>query len=162
MLRQRDDTSDAIGAAALAPEEEGPAGSRNGGRGASKWGWQGMAESRLTQLVVLGNVPSRITCAKTLVMSLWAVPDRETRELMVGFYKNILSGKLNRAQALRQAALTQMQDLYRPALPADQVISLAALTAQIPDRGEDVVRCDRWYSNVCRGKRQKPRPGMSE
>ena len=58
MLRQRDDTSDAIGAAALAPEEEGPAGSRNGGwRGASKWGWQGMAESRLTQLVVLGNVP---------------------------------------------------------------------------------------------------------
>ena len=121
MLRQRDDTSDAIGAAALAPEpgfftaklvksakgdetegfvlgrrsrivlaptgdmardplrslgfssrasralrfncivraeDEGPAGSRNGGwRGASKWGWQGMAESSLTQLVVLGNVP---------------------------------------------------------------------------------------------------------
>jgi hypothetical protein len=57
MLRQRDDTSDGIGAAALAPEEEGPAGSRNGGwRGVSKWSWQGMAESRLTQLVVLGNV----------------------------------------------------------------------------------------------------------
>jgi hypothetical protein len=31
MLRQRDDPSDASGAAALAPEEEGPAGSRNGG-----------------------------------------------------------------------------------------------------------------------------------
>ena len=45
MLRQRDETSDASGAAAFAPEEEGPAGSRNGGwRGASKWGWQGMAE----------------------------------------------------------------------------------------------------------------------
>jgi hypothetical protein len=58
MLRQRDDPSDASGAAALAPEDEGPAGSRNGGwRGASKWGWQGMAELRLTQLVVLGRVP---------------------------------------------------------------------------------------------------------
>ena len=57
MLRQRDDPSDAIGAAALAPEEADPAGSRNGGwRGASRWGWQGMAESRPTQLVVLGNV----------------------------------------------------------------------------------------------------------
>ena len=47
--------------------------------------------------------------AKSLVMSLWAVPDRETRELMVAFYQNILSGKMNRAQALRQAALSQMQ-----------------------------------------------------
>ena len=57
MLRQRDDTSDALGAAALTPEEEGPAGSRKGGwRGASKWGRQGMAESRLPPLVVLGNV----------------------------------------------------------------------------------------------------------
>ena len=63
MLRQRDDPSDALGAAALAPEEEGPAGSRNGGwRGASRWGWQGMAESRLTQLVVLGNVPHYGRC----------------------------------------------------------------------------------------------------
>ena len=58
MLRQRDDTSDAIGGGGLAPEDEGPAGSRDGGwRGASKWGWQGMAESRLTPLVVLGPVP---------------------------------------------------------------------------------------------------------
>jgi len=46
--------------------------------------------------------------AKSLVMSLWAVPDRETQELMVGFYTNMLSGKMNRAQALRQAALSQM------------------------------------------------------
>ena len=42
-------------------------------------------------------------------MSLWAVPDRETQELMVAFYTNLLSGKMNRAQALRQAALSQMQ-----------------------------------------------------
>jgi len=42
-------------------------------------------------------------------MSLWSVPDRETRELMVMFYKNIKSGKLNRCQALREAALKQMK-----------------------------------------------------
>jgi CHAT domain-containing protein/Tfp pilus assembly protein PilF len=44
--------------------------------------------------------------AKSLVMSMWSVPDKETTELMVEFYKNILSAKMNRCQALRQAALT--------------------------------------------------------
>ncbi|MCP4396518.1 MAG: CHAT domain-containing protein [bacterium] len=47
--------------------------------------------------------------AKGLVMSLWAVPDKETQELMVQFYNNILSGKMARCQALRQAVLHQMQ-----------------------------------------------------
>ncbi len=46
---------------------------------------------------------------KSLVMSMWQVPDQETKELMVEFYKNYLSGKLNRSQALRQAALKQIQ-----------------------------------------------------
>jgi len=46
---------------------------------------------------------------KSLVMSMWSVPDRETKELMVEFYKNVLSEKVNRCQALRQAALKQMQ-----------------------------------------------------
>jgi hypothetical protein len=58
MLRPRGDTNDAIGAAALTPGDWGLAGSREGGRwGASRWGWENMAELRLTQLVVLGNVP---------------------------------------------------------------------------------------------------------
>jgi CHAT domain-containing protein len=47
--------------------------------------------------------------AKSLVMSMWEVPDRETKELMVCFYKNLQSGKMNRAEALRNAALKQRQ-----------------------------------------------------
>ena len=47
--------------------------------------------------------------AKSLVMSLWAIPDKETAELMVAFYKNIVSGKMNRCRALRRAALNEME-----------------------------------------------------
>jgi CHAT domain-containing protein/tetratricopeptide (TPR) repeat protein len=42
--------------------------------------------------------------AKTLVMSLWKVPDQQTQELMVDFYQRILKGQ-PRAEALRQAQL---------------------------------------------------------
>jgi tetratricopeptide (TPR) repeat protein/CHAT domain-containing protein len=40
--------------------------------------------------------------ARTLVMSLWKVPDEQTQELMVDFYTRILHGK-PRAEALREA-----------------------------------------------------------
>ncbi|NQU15796.1 MAG: CHAT domain-containing protein [Desulfobacteraceae bacterium] len=47
--------------------------------------------------------------ARSLIMSLWQVPDRETSELMEEFYRNVLKRKMNRCQALRQAALKQMK-----------------------------------------------------
>jgi CHAT domain-containing protein len=42
--------------------------------------------------------------ARTLVMSLWKVPDEPTRELMEDFYARLLAGQA-RAEALRQAQL---------------------------------------------------------
>ncbi len=42
--------------------------------------------------------------AKTLVMSLWKVPDQQTQELMTDFYRRILAGE-PRAAALREAQL---------------------------------------------------------
>lgn len=47
--------------------------------------------------------------AKSIVMSLWSVPDRETKELMEEMYRQISSGKVNRAEALRRAALNEMK-----------------------------------------------------
>lgn len=49
--------------------------------------------------------------AKGLVMSLWSIPDEETKELMTIFYKNLQAGSMNRAQALRQAALQEMTNV---------------------------------------------------
>jgi len=49
----------------------------------------------------------------SVVVSLWAVPDAPTADLMVDFYKEISDGK-DKAQALRQAMLNTMQDHPEP------------------------------------------------
>jgi len=45
---------------------------------------------------------------KTLVMSLWKVPDDQTQELMEDFYRRVLEGQ-PRAEALREAQLAMKQ-----------------------------------------------------
>lgn len=56
----------------------------------------------LSRALIIAGVPS-------VVVSLWAVPDAPTAELMVEFYRNFQERKLDKAQALRQAMLTIMK-----------------------------------------------------
>ncbi len=51
--------------------------------------------------------------AKTLIMSLWKVPDMQTRGLMVDFYQRILAGQ-SRADALREAQLAMKMRYPHP------------------------------------------------
>jgi len=51
--------------------------------------------------------------AKTLVMSLWKVPDEPTKELMIDFYTRILKGE-PRAEALRKAQLALKEKYPHP------------------------------------------------
>ncbi len=49
-----------------------------------------------------------IAGARNVLLSLWQVPDRETRELMIRFYRELLSGK-SKAEALRNAELSERE-----------------------------------------------------
>jgi CHAT domain-containing protein len=51
--------------------------------------------------------------AQTLVMSLWKVPDEQTKDLMVDFYKRLLDSK-PRAEALREAQLAMKEKYPNP------------------------------------------------
>lgn len=51
--------------------------------------------------------------AKTVVMSLWSVPSKETTELMTSFYKFMSEGK-TKAEALRQAKMDLMKKKPNP------------------------------------------------
>ncbi|NER51358.1 MAG: CHAT domain-containing protein, partial [Symploca sp. SIO1A3] len=61
----------------------------------------------LSRSLIAAGVPS-------LVVSLWKVPDHATQELMVEFYTNLYEGKLDKAQALRQAMLTMLDEGENP------------------------------------------------
>jgi CHAT domain-containing protein/tetratricopeptide (TPR) repeat protein len=52
--------------------------------------------------------------AKTLVISLWKVPDAQTQELMTNFYKHLRAG-VSRAEALRKAQIALKRDYPEPA-----------------------------------------------
>lgn len=56
----------------------------------------------------------KIAGAKTLVMSLWQVPDYQTQELMTEFYKKFLNEKLPARQALRAAQDEMRRRHYEP------------------------------------------------
>ena len=50
----------------------------------------------------------------SLIVSLWAVPDAPTAQLMTEFYTNWRDRKLDKAQALRQAMLTTLKTHPNP------------------------------------------------
>jgi len=56
----------------------------------------------LSRSLISAGIPS-------IIVSLWAVPDASTAELMTEFYRNFYERKLDKAQALRSAMLTTMQ-----------------------------------------------------
>ncbi|NEQ64862.1 MAG: tetratricopeptide repeat protein [Symploca sp. SIO2D2] len=57
----------------------------------------------LSRSLIAAGVP-------TIVVSLWKVPDDDTNLLMTEFYTNLYQKKLDKAQAMRQAMLTMLND----------------------------------------------------
>ncbi|MEI6065592.1 MAG: CHAT domain-containing protein, partial [Pseudanabaena sp. ELA748] len=60
----------------------------------------------LSRAFILAGTPS-------IIVSLWSIPDAETGRLMPEFYQNLQNNR-DRAQALRKAMLTTMQDYPHP------------------------------------------------
>ena len=65
----------------------------------------GLGEVRVGEGVFGLRRAFEVAGARTLVMSLWKVPDKQTQELMVDFYKRVLAGE-PLADGLRQAQLS--------------------------------------------------------
>ena len=56
----------------------------------------------------------KIAGVKNILMSLWQVPDYQTKELMVRFYKNWLEDKMEIHEALKVAQNTMREEGYEP------------------------------------------------
>ncbi|NEO29475.1 MAG: CHAT domain-containing protein [Symploca sp. SIO3C6] len=70
---------------------------------------------KLTGDGVIGLSRSFITAGvPSVLVSLWRVPDYATATLMIDFYTNLEEGKLDKAQALRQAMLTMLEKKRDP------------------------------------------------
>lgn len=52
--------------------------------------------------------------AKNILMSLWQVPDYQTKELMIQFYKNWLEEKMEIHEALKVAQDGMREQGYEP------------------------------------------------
>ena len=61
----------------------------------------------LSRSLIAAGVPS-------VIVSLWKVPDEATKDLMIEFYTNLYERKLDKAQALRQAMLTMLNERENP------------------------------------------------
>ena len=60
------------------------------------------------------NVPFLLAGAKTVLASLWSVPDLETKDLMVEFYRRYLfMENISKSEALRQAQLAVIEQLRK-------------------------------------------------
>ena len=71
-------------------------------------------QGRITRDGVIGLARSFIAAGvPSVVVSLWTVPDDSTADLMIEFYQNLQKG-LDKAQALRQAMLTTMEEHPNP------------------------------------------------
>ena len=69
-----------------------------------------------------------IAGARTVVSSVWKVPDADTKKLMLEFYKNIFEKGMTKGSALREAQIKMLQDASSPRLSPGPRYSPVVLT----------------------------------
>jgi CHAT domain-containing protein len=78
-------------------------------------------QGRITGDGVLGLSRSLITAGvPSVIVSLWAVNDASTSQLMRQFYTNLSTGKMGKAEALRQAQISLIMGKQQTQSPGDR------------------------------------------